>query len=217
MSGAALFHDQLRSAVRARLLELVKCSSGPLDGVSVAGNVFTRAAGSFFEDGFTAGDEITATGIDGVLYVRGVEDLALTVDSLPASAAGGMISPVTFSCALPIGRAWEDEIFSPVDGQPYIAESFRPISSVVRGLGNGGTQQHTVSANFVVNYPTVFGARGAELMAGAMLDLFEPGSQLVYGSSSGTVTAAARKPLVLAADYIGVPVLITLVGYTARI
>jgi hypothetical protein len=204
--------------VRARLLELVKCSSGPLEGVIAAGKSFTRVdGGSFFADGFTPGDEITASGIDGVMYVRGVQDAQLTVDRLPASVAGGMISPVTFSCGLPIGMAWEDVIFSPVDGQPYIAESIRPISSVVRGLGKGGLQAHTVSANFVVNYPATVGARGAELMAGAMLDLFEPGSQLVYGSSSGTVTAAERKPLLLNADFIGVPVLITLVGYTARI
>lgn len=222
MSGVALFHDQIRSAVRAQLLTLVKCSSGPI-AASVSGNVYTRQDGSFFDDLFTPGDEIAITGFgtgagDGSAIVQAVDDLTLTVDqALTSGPASGMITPVTFTCGLPSGMAWEDVLFSPIDGRPFVSESFRPISSLARGLGKGGLQAHTSSANFVVNYPTSFTARGAELMAGAMLDLFEPGTQLVYGSSSGTVTAAERKPLLPSADYIGVPVLITIVGYTARI
>jgi hypothetical protein len=234
MSGAALFHDEMRSAVRTLLLSLVKCASGPITGANTQGNAFTRNTGSFVADHFTMGDQIAVSGYtdqanNGIFYVRGVTPAALTVDrplvaiaenflSLDfASGSYGMISPVTFSCGLPSGIAWEDVRFSPVDGQPYIAESFRPITSIARGMGKGGLQAHTSSANFTVNYPTNFTARGAELMAGAMLDLFEPGTQLVYGSSSGTVTAAERKPLLPSADYTGVPVLITIVGYTARI
>lgn len=222
MIGAALFHTQMRSAVRARLLTLVKCSSGPV-AASASGHQFTRQAGSFFDDLFSAGDEITVSGFasdanNGVFYVTSVDDLTLTVDAtLTSEPAYGMISPVTFLCKAPSGIAWEDVIFSPVDGQPYIAESIRPISSQVRGFGRGGLQAHTVSANFNVFYPTGLGAYGVELMAGAMLDLFEPGTQLVYGSSSGTVTAAERKALLPNADFTGVPVLITVVGYTARI
>jgi hypothetical protein len=222
MSGAALFHTEMRAAVRSLLLTLMKCSSGAI-AASVSGATYTRENGSFVDDHFTPGDEVEIAGFgadagDGLAIVRAVDDLTLTLEQpLTSAAPSGMITPVTFTCGLPSGMAWEDVTFSPTDGRPFVSEAFRPISSVARGLGKGGMQAHTSSANFVVNYPTEFGAFGAELMAGTMLDLFEPGTQLVYGSSSGTVMAAERKPLLPAADYIGVPVLVTIVGHTARI
>lgn len=227
MSGAYLFLDEIRSAVRARLLQLVKCTTGPI-ALAGGGNQFQRWRGSFVADRFTPGDEVTL-GDGNVYYVRAVDELALTVDRpTPASTdlsllvdtvAGqyGIIAPVTLSCALPKGVAWEDELFSPTDGKPYVSESVRNISSLTRGLGRGGYQAHTVSADFVVNYPARNGARGAELMAGAMVDLFQPGTALVYGSSSGTVMQAQTRPLLKAPDFIGVPVSVTVTGYTARV
>lgn len=117
---------------------------------------------------------------------------------------------------LPSAVAWEGR---PFDGRltaPYIRESFRPLASTVRALGQGGTIQHRMTGNLSVFYPAGKGTLEVETAAGLLLEGFAPGTALVYGVAKGVVMQAERAPLVQETDWLSCPVTITIIAYTAN-
>lgn len=112
--------------------------------------------------------------------------------------------------------SWEAKSFIVVKGTPFISESFRPISSVVRATGVGGTIAHTITANFVLYYPSDTGTTTIDATAGSLLQLFRPGTSIVYESDSAVVQQAERQALMQEADWVSCPVIITMVGHTVN-
>lgn len=117
---------------------------------------------------------------------------------------------------LPSQIAWEGRTFSPVIGQPFMRESFRPIYSQPRAVGVGGTIQHRITGNLTLFYPAGKGTVEIEQAAGLILAAFAPGTSLVYGGATCVVMQAERAPLLQETDYVGCPVTITLQAYTAN-
>lgn len=113
-------------------------------------------------------------------------------------------------------QAWEGRPFQPVKGTPFVSESVRAISSVVRALGLGGTIAHTVTGNFTFHYPAGKGTNDIDGMVGSTLALFRPGTILSYGNDSATVQQAERTAVSQEPDWINVTVIITAVGHTVN-
>lgn len=111
-------------------------------------------------------------------------------------------------------RAWEGRQFAPVKGSPWIRESVRPISSVVRGVGSGGIVEHRVVATVTLFWPSSDSLLEQELQAGSILGHFPPGLRIAYGSSSATVVQAERGPLLQEPDWRSCNVTLTLVAHT---
>lgn len=214
---AASLHLDLRAAFRQRLLGVTLADTGTTT-LGASGSTFTRAAGSFVADGFAPGDEVMASGFaggaDGRATVVSVSASSLVVDralATNAAAAGRRLL-----AGLPQGRAWEGTEFLPQTGQPWLRESFRPLSSEVRSLGVGGTIAHTMTGNLSLFYPSRRGTLAVERMAGAVVDLFAPGTALTYGGNSGVVLRCERQPLVQEPDWVSAPVIVSVTAYTLR-
>ena len=117
---------------------------------------------------------------------------------------------------LPNLVAWEGRPFPSGVTIPYIRESFRPLSSLVRALGRGGTIQHRMTANLSIFYPAGKGTLEIDTAAGLLLAGFAPGTALTYGGAAGTVMQAERAPLLQETDWLSCPVTITILAYTAN-
>lgn len=111
---------------------------------------------------------------------------------------------------------WEGRRYQPTKGKAYVSEQFRPISSVPRATGIGGTIAHTCTGNFNLHYPADEGTVGIDVMAARIMDKFSPGSSVAYGATAGIVMQAERAPLVQEPDWINCAVIITVVAYTSR-
>jgi hypothetical protein len=114
----------------------------------------------------------------------------------------------------PAAKAWEGEVFTPVRGTPYLSESARPGPSVVRGVGSGGAQQHTIRLNWTLHYPAGKGTAAIESAASAIMDAFKPGTGLAYSTQTGTIMQCERTPLVPDPDWISCTVTATVTAYT---
>lgn len=215
--GLATVHANLRAAFRERLLTLIDIDHSPGVSVSLASGVFTRASGSWLTAGFAPGMEVQAVGFTGNPFgvVETVSALAmkLGISGSQTVAGGGQ-----FKAALPQGRAWEGFDFFPVDGKPYVAESFRANSAMGLCVGNsdgtGGTIEHSLEATASFFYPKNKGTLAIERMAGAMMQLFRRGSSLSYGGDSATIANASRSSLYDDGARIGCAVTITIPAYT---
>lgn len=113
-------------------------------------------------------------------------------------------------------QAWEGRPYTPVKGTPYVSESIRAISSVVRALGLGGTIAHTLTGNFTFHYPAGKGTADIDAMVGNVMALFRPGTVLSYGGDGAVVQQAERTAVQQEPDWINVTVIITAVGHTAN-
>jgi hypothetical protein len=209
-------HTDLRAAIRSRLLTL-SIASLTSSGISATASQILRASGSFITDGYGIGDEITVAGFanaanNGRALINAVAGNALTLDRVGVVEAAG--AAITVALGLPQGRAWEGRFYSPVVGQPYFSETLLPISSSVRGIGPNGTIEHVVSAGLVLHYPSGVGTLAIEKMAGNLMELFRPGTSLVYGPTSGFVSQVERRPLLTEAEWISCPVTVTATAFS---
>lgn len=111
---------------------------------------------------------------------------------------------------------WEGRRYQPTKGRAYVSEQFRPISSVPRATGIGGTIAHTCTGNFTLHFPADDGTLGIDEMAAKIMDKFSPGSSLTFADTTAVVMQAERAPLVQEPDWINCAVIITVVAYTSR-
>lgn len=126
--------DDIKRACRARLVTLIVADTGPISiAASVAGGSQGRSAyirddvgGSFIEDGFRVGMEVSPVGfpLNAPTPIVALTALVATVkDVLGAvGAAGGR----SLRVALPSGRRWENVAFDPTTGRPYFEEQYTP-------------------------------------------------------------------------------------------
>ena len=112
--------------------------------------------------------------------------------------------------------AWEGVVFTPVKGTPWLSESLRPISSIVRGTGRGGYIAHTVTANLNVRVPAGAGTVTLDALAGSILEAFHPGTAVVYGPDAATVLQAERLGNQQEPDWLSAPITLTMIGHTTN-
>lgn len=86
---------------------------------------------------------------------------------------------------LPAARAWENVLFRPTEGQPYVAEQFVPATSALQGLVRSGTIE--TRGLYVVQWYGVVNTGLGALTAGvdALLALFPPGAS--FTASTGAI------------------------------
>lgn len=127
----------------------------------------------------------------------------------------GIRQHLTSLSALPV-VAWEGRSYQPVKGTPWISEQMRPISSVVRATGRGGVIAHTLTENLTLHFPPGKGTVEIDALAGALIELFRPGTSVSYGGASAVVQQAERMALIQEPDWINCPVIVTLIGHTSN-
>ncbi|MBP7548674.1 MAG: hypothetical protein KA761_00190 [Gemmatimonadaceae bacterium] len=210
----ATVHTAMRAALRARLTSLVVTSATA--NLTPSGYTYSRAAGSFVDDGFVVGDHINVTGLastaNGRSRVRKVEAATLTIDR----AVSGAQAIGTIVATVPALVAWEATPFVPTVGVPYVAEQMRPIGSAPAAVGSSGIERVEVLYAVNVFGPTGEGPLPAERLAGAIMQWFKPGARLVAGEHEVVVMKVARTAIVPDAAWINVPVQVTAVAYSNR-
>lgn len=117
---------------------------------------------------------------------------------------------------LPSLVAWEGRRFTATAGQPFVRESFRPITSVPRAVGRGGTIAHRINGILTLFFPSGDGTLAIEEAAGLILAGFAPGTSLVHGSAAGSVQQAERGALMVEPDWLSCPVTVSILAYTAN-
>lgn len=202
----ATLHTDLRSAVRQRLLSMLIATTGNVATLSVANGRYAISGGADFAAmGFSAGDEITAAGFsnaanNGTATITAVTTTTITVDkNLVPEAAGGTRS---LKVQLVASRAWEGREFVATKGKPFFRESFRPVSSTVRGVGNDAIVEHLIAVRFTFFYPTNTGLMGLERQVGACMALFKPSTALGYNVTTGQIYRAERTPITQEPDWV---------------
>lgn len=112
----------LRLAFRARASSLVVATTGSTT-LSATATGYARASGSFVDDGFVIGQDVTPTGFPqtDVGVITAVSASALTIDGgrTVAVAASGR----TLVSGLPTLRAWQNIGTTPIAGRPFIVEA----------------------------------------------------------------------------------------------
>lgn len=213
----ATLHPNLRAAFRERLLTLVDIDHSPGVSVSLASGVFTRASGSWLTAGFTSGMEVTVSGFTGSPLYGVVETVSALAMKLGVSGSQTVAGGGQFVVGLPQGRAWEGVDFFPVDGRPYVAESFRAVQSQGLTVGNyngPGTVLHTIEATATFFYPKNKGTLAIERIAGAAMAHFRRGLSLSRNGDAATIANVSRSPLYDDGARIGCAVTASIPAYT---
>lgn len=196
-------------ALRTRALTLSVCTTGSTS-LSVTTTGYARTAGSFITDNFVVGQEIAASGFttaanNGQGVITAVSALALTVDAYTVTAAptgytvaarvlaveaaaGGR----TISVGLPAMRAWENTVFTPVAGKPFVEEDYLPGPVAQVTLGPLG--QVETLPQYILKIYGLSGKGTAALYkwADALLLLFTP--RLALALSTGDVLTVGTQP-----------------------
>jgi hypothetical protein len=229
-------HQNVRAAIRQALLGLVKATGGPAATFSFAvtsptTGVISRTAGSFYDDGFAAGDECVASGwatsgLNGTWFVQEFSDTTLTV-RLPdgatrtlANEAAGAV--VTLVAGLPSTQVDENIVATTTLGQPWFRESYKGGPEIRRTLATKFTgalpSQAQVRLDFLymlsVFYPSGVGSLGPDGMADAVRAVLYPGRVLTYNGQSLTITRCSRQGGISEADWVSVPLSIRGFAYT---
>lgn len=146
---------------------------------------YTRAAGSFVTDGFAVGQELLEAGFptNGYQVIKSVAAGALDVEAtlVASGAAGGR----SLTVGLPEGRAFDNTLFTPIAGRPYIEEDFVPatyrVTTIPANNGYGEDEGLYIVKWFGLSGKGIAGIRRC---ADAVLARFAPGTALTL--SDGT-------------------------------
>lgn len=182
-----MIHRVARLALRAKLATLSVCTTGSTTLAATATG-YTRASGSFLDDGFAPGVELTPAGFTQTTtaVVEAVTALTLTVvgSRTVESAASGR----TLSVGLPSSCAWENVEFTPAAGVPYLTEEYLPGPSVQYGIGQSNETELLPTYLPRVHVPAGFGAGAADAYADAILTLFAPKTAITLAGARLHVT-----------------------------
>lgn len=186
-------HTAMQLTLRARAVALVVCTTGATDlAASAAG--YTRAIGSFFNDGFRVGMEVVPAGFPtndpGVVEI--VTDTLLTIrDGLTAAAVN---SGRSLTVGLPLLRGWDNEGFVPTPGRPYVEEDYVPTVGALLGLIAGGTTEDVGSYMLRWYGLSNTGIPGLTKGVDALLQQFAPGNAFPIGNGDTIRIRGDLKP-----------------------
>lgn len=159
-------------AIRSYALTLVVATTGTMS-LSATSTGYARASGSFITDGFYPGMEVTPAGFatNTPRVITAVSALALTVSgTMTAEAAAGGRS---LTVGLPSNRAWENIVFQPTAGVPWVREEFLPGPTAQVTLGPLGDLEATPMYALHVNVAAEMGLT-AKRYVQALRVLFAP-------------------------------------------
>jgi hypothetical protein len=118
--------------------------------------------------------------------------------------------------SLPEGRKWEGKPYQPVLGVPFIAETVRPIYSMVRGLGRSGNIEHRFNLIVNLNFPDGRGTAAIDTLAGEIRAALAPATSLSYNGTAAHILRTETGPLIEAPDWLTKPVIVTVSTYTTN-
>lgn len=187
----------IRSAMRARLRQAVRVVTAGYDIQVVSANTYRRVVGSFLEDGYVVGDEVTGIGFPVVTnnnprLVVGVTATDLTV--LPGTVgltAAPLTAGLVLTVATPRAFAMERRTFTPPSALPYMAELLVPASSTPTTIGPKKRVENRGIYQITLHYPEDYGTLAQDAMADTIVETFYPGQVLSVGGFNVNITAAA--------------------------
>jgi hypothetical protein len=107
---------------------------------------------------------------------------------------------------------WEDEVYEPTLGTPYIRERQVPASSIRTSIG---VQEHVTLCMATLFFPSGGGTRAASEPAGKIIEAFSvPRLSLAYGGDKALVTKAEQKGRVIEPKWVSIPIIVTTLGHT---
>jgi hypothetical protein len=189
-------HTELQLAMRTKLRTLVVVTTGTIT-LRATATGYERAAGSFYDDGFSPGMELTPAGFatNTPRVITSVTPAVITVSgAVPVEAfAGGR----SLTVGLPSSRSWEGLAFSPTSGVPWIEEQYLPGPEAIMNDGYQGRYElRPIYAPRVYVQENV-GVPADAKYADAIRRLFAPGTSLPLPTgSAGDVCIALDKPAV---------------------
>jgi hypothetical protein len=166
-------HTDLQYALRKKLQTLLVCTTGSV-ALSATATGYARAGGSFLVDGFQPGMEVAPSGFTFNLFgtITAVTDLTMTIaGGRTAEVAAGGRSVIV---GLPSQQVWENRVFTPTTGAPYVEEQYIPGPKSLDSIGPNGivTLEPMYSPRIYVPSNTNIGADGR--YADAIEALFAP-------------------------------------------
>lgn len=180
-----LDHILAREAFRIRLQTLVVATTGTTTlAATTAG--FTRASGSFVDDGFAAGMEIVPAGFtdNSVAIVKDVSALTLTIEGTRAAQTSA--SGRSLTVGLPADKQWQGTqtpVSTAPATRPKIIEQWVPGTSADDGA-MVDTGFYVVTWNALANR----GIKAVFTQMQKMRDLFPPGQYFFVGDDQIRVT-----------------------------
>lgn len=194
-------------AFRDRCRELVVATTGSIE-LSATSTGYARTSGSFKDDGFVPGMEITsvagflvagnnqATTTQGRV-ITAVSALAMSCTgcATDAAAAGRVIT-----VGLPFRRAWENLKVDTPKGFPYVDEDFLPgVPQLISGPADGGTIEELGA--YVLKWYGLENRDAASIARAAdqLVRLFTPHTTILAGSTPIAMRgdSAARRGQIL--------------------
>lgn len=190
-------HFDLHLAVRAHALACVVATTGSATLAATATG-YTRLAGSFLDDGFAAGMEVTPSGFTQAAtgVIEAVTALSMTIKdgrTAQASAAGR-----TLVANLPSARLYENVPLTPVPHEPYLVESYLPGGLTKATLGLRGELEATPTYVLQLYAPPATGIGAIRRTLDALAAHFAPGTAIAVGSDVARVrgdVAPIQSPL----------------------
>lgn len=195
-----ILHREIRHLCRAHALTLAVCTTGSTTLVATTTG-YTRAAGSFLDDGFRAGMEVTPDGFP--------QTAVGTIDAVSATALGirggrtaaASASGRTLSVGMPQAMKQENQAYAPVAWVPWVAENYLHGAFSKPGLGARGRVAGQPLYLLRFHLPLDVGADGMDAYMDALISHFAPSTPFtctngdvvrVRGDVGPTASPAAR-------------------------
>jgi hypothetical protein len=164
-------HEDIQAACRALLDTLMVATTGAI-AMAATATGYTRTTGSFLDDGFAAGMEITPSGftsnpVDTIKLVSATVITTVSARSAQASGAGRTLSVLRPSRVLEENEALEAEPF-----HPYLEEQYLPGPSALPTIGPNGIATLEPQYSPRIFVPKGWGKTAAVRYADATLALF---------------------------------------------
>jgi hypothetical protein len=201
--------SNIRAAFRAQLQTVVDIDVTVT--VTASGGVLTRSTGSWIDDGFAIGQEVTLSGVGaGTAIVRGVDATKLSLSSTTSGSGSARVQ-----VKLPAAVAWEGTRYVP-RAVPFVAEKVQSATTIRRSVGPQGAIEHRILGHANRFYPSLGSTLAIERMAGSIMTAFKPGTQLVRNGDAAIVQQVEQSPLLLDGEWISQNVTVTALAFTLQ-
>lgn len=199
----------VRRRIRARLVGMTVATTGSTS-LAASPTGYTRPSGSFVDDGFEVGMEVTASGFgtaanNGLGIVTRVEALTLSVSAYDLASSDGEWTRTsralatesagtgrTLSVGLPTVRAWEGIEHVVLPGVPWIEEKLVGGPSLRRGTLSSGEAEAQPQYQLEVHCVAGKGTGALDRYGDALFELLPPGQGLEAGARVRTDAGMTR-------------------------
>jgi hypothetical protein len=175
-------HFLLLTAIRERLKSLTVATTGEAP-ISATSTGYLRTTGSFIEDNFLVGAEVTPIG-----FAVSTPGIITEVTHTTLTIEGGRTPEVSdvriLKIGLPAGRAWENMSFTPTDLRWYVDEDYipGPVNQVT--LGSDGELDSEPVYVIRLHGLARRGVAALYRVTDAILRLFLPNSHMLVSDGS---------------------------------